>query len=178
MNFGLDGGMASCGERYSRVVCNLTEKTMHNGERTRILFVCIGNSCRSPMAEAIALRDAADVIEAASAGLARLGFVAPQTKRTLAENGYSTEGLESKPIVRPALDAADLVINMSGRPRERVFPDIEKVEDWEVEDPYGEDAEVYQRILEEITRRVKALAERLRHQNQRVPAKSSERNRD
>ena len=147
-------------------------KTMHNVERTRILFICIGNSCRSPMAEAIASRDAADVIEAASAGLAPLGFVAAQTKRTLAKNGYPNDGLESKPIIRTSWDAAHLVVNMSGRPRERVFPDFGKVEDWEIEDPYGEDAAVYQRIFEEITRRVWALAERLREQKQAVAAES------
>lgn len=126
------------------------------------MFVCIGNSCRSPMAEAIARRDAADVIEGASAGLVPLGFVAEPTKRTLNENGYSSDALKSKPILREVWDAADLVINMSGRPKGRVFPDFRKVEDWEVEDPYGGDAEVYQRIFEEITRRVSALAARLR----------------
>jgi protein-tyrosine-phosphatase len=67
---------------------------------------------------------------------------------------------------------------MSGRPKRRVFPDFGKVEDWEVEDPYGEDGEVYQRIFEVITRRVSVLAERLRDQKQVVPAKSSKRNRD
>jgi arsenate reductase (thioredoxin) len=144
----------------------------------RVLFICIGNSCRSPMAEAIARQDAADVIEAASAGLAPLGFVAVPTKRTLTENGYSGNELESKPIAREAWEASDLVINMSGRPKERVFPDFGKVEDWEVEDPYGEGAEVYQRIFEEITRRVSALAGRLRGQKQAVPVKSSERKRD
>jgi arsenate reductase (thioredoxin) len=130
------------------------------------------------MAEAIALRDAADVIEAASAGLAPLGFVAAQTKRTLTENGYSIDELKSKPIVGEAWDAADLVINMSGRPKVRVFPDFGKVEDWEIEDPYGEDPEVYQRIFEEIRKRVSALAERLQDQKQGAPLKSSARNRD
>ena len=142
------------------------------------MFVCIGNACRSPMAEAIARRDAADVIEAASAGLAPLGFVAEPTKRTLTENGYSNDTLKSKPILREAWDAADLVINMSGRPKGRVFPDFGKVEDWDVEDPYGEDPKVYQRIFEEIRSRVSALAERLRNQNQAAPLKSSERTTD
>jgi len=130
------------------------------------------------MAEAIALRDAADVIEATSAGLAPLGFVAETTKRTLKENGYAGDELKSKPIMREAWDVADLVINMSGRPKGRVFPDFGKVEDWDVEDPYGEDAEVYQRIFEEIRSRVSALAERLRNQKQAAPLKSSERTTD
>jgi protein-tyrosine-phosphatase len=46
--------------------------------------------------------------------------------------------------------------------RELEFEDYEKVEDWQVEDPYGEDQATYQRILEEIRGRVKRLAQRLR----------------
>ena len=38
--------------------------------RTKVLFLCIGNACRSQMAEAIAKHVAKDVIEASSAGLA------------------------------------------------------------------------------------------------------------
>ena len=56
---------------------------------TKVLFVCLGNACRSPMAEAIALRDAPDVIEASSAGLTPLGRIEPMTKETLAKNGFS-----------------------------------------------------------------------------------------
>jgi protein-tyrosine-phosphatase len=51
---------------------------------------------------------------------------------------------------------------MSGRPRKFAFREYEKVEDWDVEDPYGADPETYQRICEDIRRRVAALAEELR----------------
>ncbi|MGC1580579.1 MAG: hypothetical protein WA766_03800, partial [Candidatus Acidiferrales bacterium] len=52
---------------------------------TRVLFVCIGNSCRSPMAEALARHSASDVIEAASAGISPLGRVADLTRKILVE---------------------------------------------------------------------------------------------
>jgi protein-tyrosine-phosphatase len=132
------------------------------GGRVRVLFVCLGNACRSPMAEAIARRDDEDVIEASSAGLSPLGRVEAMTKKTLAENGYPAEGLKSKPILLDEFDRADLVINMSGQAKELAFDDPSKVEDWQVEDPYGEDAEVYQRIFKEIEKRVAKLADRLR----------------
>src|SRR5208282_4249279 len=125
---------------------------------TRVMFVCLGNACRSPMAEAIARRIASDVIGASSAGLIPLGFVAEMTRTTLIKNGYRVDGLESKPILTAALEAADLVVNMSGRPREIAFENPAKVED-----PYGADAEVYQRIFEDIERRVAKLADRLRN---------------
>jgi protein-tyrosine-phosphatase len=61
-----------------------------------------------------------------------------------------------------------LVVNMSGEPRERAFREFAKVEDWEVEDPFGEDPEVYQRIFEEIRERVLELAMRLREKSNRA----------
>jgi len=127
----------------------------------RVLFVCLGNSCRSPMAEAIARKDAAGEIEPSSAGLAPLGFVAEMTIKTLQRNGYPVEGLGSKPILREAWEAADIVINMSGRARELAFREYARVEDWDIEDPYG-DPEKYQGTFEAIHRHVAELAEKLR----------------
>ena len=131
--------------------------------RKKVLFVCLGNACRSPMAESIARRDAADVIEACSAGLSPLGYVPVLTTQTLATNGYSVESLASTPITREAWDAADMVINMSGVAKERAFTDPGKVEDWDVQDPYGSDPVLYQTIYEDIQRKVAKLAERLRN---------------
>lgn len=128
----------------------------------KVLFVCMGNACRSPMAEAIARRDAADVIEALSAGLAALGFVAGPTLEVLRERGYAVEELQSKRLQPEMFEEADLVINMSGRPREGVFTGYGKVQDWDVEDPYGADLEVYRRICEDIEGRVRELAEKMR----------------
>lgn len=114
------------------------------------------------MAEAIALRDFADVIEPLSAGLYSLGSVPPLTKQTLAANGCSIIDLNSKPISREVWDTADIVINMSGIAKNRAFTNCLKVEDWEVQDPYGADSELYQKIFVEIEGRVAMLAGRLR----------------
>ena len=116
------------------------------------------------MAEAIARKEALREIEASSAGLAPLGFVAEMTTKTLLRNGYAVDGLASKPISPDAWESADLVINMSGRARELAFRNLRghtKVEDWEIEDPYG-DSEKYQGTYETIQRRVLELAGRLR----------------
>jgi protein-tyrosine-phosphatase len=114
------------------------------------------------MAEAIARYDAADVIEASSAGLSPMGSIAGQTKQTLMLNGYSANGLTSDALTREAADAADIIINMTGRPREETFWDQEKVEDWMVQDPYGAAPETYQRVFEGIKRRINQLALGLR----------------
>lgn len=116
------------------------------------------------MAEAIAWRDASKEMEVSSAGLAPLGFVAEMTTQTLLRNGYAAEGLASKPISPEAWESADIIINMSGRAREfafRSFGGHAKVEDWDIEDPYG-DAGKYQGTYEAVRRRVADLAQRLR----------------
>src|SRR5262245_983471 len=137
--------------------------------RVRVLFICIGNSCRSPMAEAIALRDAADLMEIASAGLSPLGVVQKLTLQTLQANGYPTDELYSKPILNDAWADADLVINMSGYPRERAFArrDWHKVEDWSIDDPYGSDSAAYQRTFVDIRAKIETLAARLRDRRPR-----------
>jgi protein-tyrosine-phosphatase len=144
--------------------------------RCNVLFVCLGNACRSPMAEAIARREAADVISPSSAGIAPLGFIVEDTKTTLERNGYSTEGLHSKAADAELWNSAQLVINMTGRPKNYAFygfADHAKVEDWQVSDPYGADSAFYQKICEELQRRVRALADRLRRTVRDQPAKAS-----
>lgn len=118
------------------------------------------------MAEAIARYDSADVIEASSAGLSPMGSIAEQTKQTLILNGYSADGLTSNSLTREAADAADIIINMTGKPGEETFWDQEKVEDWMVQDPYGAVPETYQRVFEGIKRRVNQLALGLREKRE------------
>jgi protein-tyrosine-phosphatase len=92
--------------------------------------------------------------------------------QTLAANGYSIESLDSTPITRALWDAADIVINMSGGPKQHAFMDYGKVEDWDVQDPYGADPVLYQTIYEDIQRRVVQLADRLRRATRKdVPTK-------
>jgi arsenate reductase (thioredoxin) len=115
------------------------------------------------MAEALARHLAPELIEASSAGLVALGYVAPPTRAVLEESGIASHGLVSKPLRMVDLSAIDRVINLAGRPIEnyldgRVVP----VEDWNVGDPFGSDLEVYRRIRDEIERRVLDLIARLR----------------
>jgi len=124
------------------------------------------------MAEAIARYDAADVIEAHSAGLSPMGAIAEQTKQTLVLNGYSAKGLTSDALTREADAAADIIINMTGKPREENFCEPEKVEDWIVQDPYGAGPETYQRVFESLKRRVNQLALDLRDKREHTTRKT------
>ena len=120
------------------------------------------------MAEAIARDDAGDVIEPSSAGLHPLGEIAHLTRQTLERNGYTATGLTSEPLTPEAVEAADILINMTGILRKTNFDNLEKVEDWMVEDPFGGTPEEYQRVFEGIQRRVKSLAANLRERQREV----------
>jgi arsenate reductase (thioredoxin) len=131
--------------------------------RTKVLFLCIGNACRSQMAEAIAKHVASDVIEPSSAGLVPFGEIPSTTLSVLEERGISTEGQSSKPLRRADLSAADIVVNMTGRSGNSIFMEpVASIEDWDVGDPYGFNLAVYRGICDQIETRVEDLAKRLR----------------
>ena len=131
--------------------------------RTKVLFLCIGNACRSQMAEAIARHTASDVIEATSAGLVPFGMVPATTLDVLRERGISADGQSSKPLRSEDMSEADLVINMTGKSGSSIFSETAApVEDWDVGDPYGFNLAVYRGICDQIEARVEDLARRLR----------------
>jgi len=127
----------------------------------KVLFVCIGNCVRSQMAESIARRDAADVIVAESAGLQPIGFIDKTAVAVLTERGLSVEGQFSKGLRDASLSKPDLIINMSGE-RGPSFFHGSAVEHWPIQDPFGENMELHRSICDDIERRIKDLAQRLR----------------
>jgi arsenate reductase len=129
--------------------------------KTKVLFVCIGNSCRSQMAEALARHSAADVIIPESAGVSPLGRIAEETRRALSEKGIGVDGQSSKGVDAVSEFHPDIVVNMSGIPGKALFPTGE-VLDWDVQDPFYADMETCRRICDDIETRVTALANRLR----------------
>ena len=130
--------------------------------RRRVLFVCVGNSCRSQLAEALARKLAADVIEPSSAGIRPFGRIADSTQSVGAEFGLSFDGQYSKPIEKSELRHADLVVNMSGIESRGLFPGARRVVEWKIDDPFEESLDVYRRIAREIESKITALAAEFR----------------
>ncbi len=91
-----------------------------------ILFVCTGNTCRSPMAEAILkemVREKGEGYEVISAGTSA-GEGEPaagEAVRALEEEGIVLSGHRSRPVTGELLDRADLVITMTRGHKERVL---------------------------------------------------------
>jgi arsenate reductase (thioredoxin) len=78
-----------------------------------IAFICLGNSCRSIMAEALARHYHASDLQAVSAGLSPLGWVAPETLTVLEELHVSTAGLRSKGLREINLLDCRAVVNFT-----------------------------------------------------------------
>jgi arsenate reductase len=125
----------------------------------KILFVCIGNSCRSQMAEGFARALGSDVMVAGSAGLAPAPGVARQTAAVMKEKGVDLADHFPKDLKLFDLKNFDLLVNLSGVELKGVPVTVET---WPVVDPIGASDKVYREVREEIEGRVQGLVTRLR----------------
>lgn len=126
-----------------------------------ILFICIGNTCRSPMAEAIARGLGGDRVRASSAGIMPFGRIVSFTSDALDALGYDSGGLASKGLDDVDLARFDIIVSLLGPTGLGYLPSSlgAQLESWSVRDPYGEDEEVYQVVARELERRIRALLE-------------------
>ncbi|HSW50185.1 MAG TPA: hypothetical protein VLH09_08425 [Bryobacteraceae bacterium] len=126
----------------------------------RVLFVCLGNSCRSQMAEGFARAYGEGVWEVESAGLMPATIIAIPVRIVMEEKKIGLGDQFPKPLdwVRP--ESFDLIVNMSGYP----LPDGigVPVREWAVDDPIGRSEKVYRRVRDQIEGLVRGLLEETR----------------
>jgi protein-tyrosine-phosphatase len=118
----------------------------------RVLFVCIGNACRSIMAEALARHYWAGTVEVASAGLDPLGSIPEMTTEVLREMGVSAEGLRSKGIHEVGVERFHVVVNLATLSLEDVLPSSfrGKLLSWHVRDPYRDSLDSFRQARDAI----------------------------
>jgi len=122
-----------------------------------VLFVCVGNSGRSQMAEAFFNHMAGGKARAISAGTKPASAVDPRTIEVMREVGIDISGAKPKALTMEMLDRADRVVTM-GCGAEGVCPaSFVETEDWQLEDPKGKSLEEVRRIRDEIRTRVTRL---------------------
>ena len=129
-------------------------------EKSRVLFVCIENSCRSQMAEASAYLYAKDSIQAYSAGSRPSGKLEPKAIGIMAELGYDLGSHSSKSLRDIPQIKYDFVITM-GCGDECPFIPAEVHEDWDLPDPKPLPLEQFRQVRDRIGERVKDLAARI-----------------
>ena len=127
--------------------------------KKRVLFVCMGNSCRSQMAEAFARTYGSDVMEAHSAGLSPATIIAPLTRKVLSGKNLNIEGQFPKGIDLFSRVKFDVIVNMSGMP---MMTESARIVEWLVPDPIGKTEEVYRAVESQIEDLVMRLILELR----------------
>lgn len=128
-------------------------------KKQRVLFVCIGNSCRSQMAEAFARAYGSDILVAESAGLMPAMIIAPLTRQVLAERNLNIDSHFPKGLEFAWREPFDVVVNMSGQP---VSMPNARVVTWPVRDPIGQPESVYRTVVQQIEGLVMGLILSLR----------------
>jgi arsenate reductase len=132
---------------------------------TRILFACVGNSCRSQMAEAFCRALGQDV-ECASAGSRPASRVQPDTVAVMGEVGIDISGARPKGFKGLPDLRYDYLVTMGCEVVCPFLPGAKEVK-WEIPDPYGRGIDEYRRVRDIIHRQVRDLLEslgRLKHQ--------------
>jgi len=125
-----------------------------------VLFVCVGNSGRSQMAEAFFNQAAGSKARAISAGTKPAGAVDPNTVAVMREVGIDISAARPKALTMEMLDQASRVVTM-GCGVEGVCPaSLVETEDWQLEDPKGKPIEEVRRIRDEIRAKVMKLLEK------------------
>ncbi len=114
----------------------------------KLLFVCVGNSCRSQMAEGIA-RSLGH--EAASAGTHPATLVSPNAVLVCAEIGIDISNQQPKSVDNFSADDWDAVISMGCGVS---CPAMKIDEDWELDDPVGQSIEVFRETRDAIRDRI------------------------
>ncbi|MEY2194178.1 low molecular weight protein arginine phosphatase [Neobacillus sp. BF23-41] len=131
----------------------------------RILFVCTGNTCRSPMAEAILKNKAVDTIEVRSAGIyaANGSEASTHAKRVLEDNGI-VHNHRSSLLTSVEVEWANLILTMTSSHKLAILQQYPHVSqkvytlkeysgegfNHDVVDPYGGPLAIYEETFREL----------------------------
>jgi arsenate reductase len=129
-------------------------------ERPEVLFVCVHNAGRSQMAAGLVRLRSEGKIDVRSAGSDPADAINPAVVEAMAELGLDLSEEFPKPLTDEAVRAADVVVTMGCGDACPIYPG-KRYEDWELEDPAGEDLETVRRIRDDLDARVSALVEEL-----------------
>ena len=125
-------------------------------EQPEVLFVCVQNAGRSQMAAGLVKLRSQGRIHVRSAGSTPADEVNPAVVEAMEELGVDMSEEFPKPLTDEVVRAADVVITMGCGDACPIYPG-KRYEDWELDDPAGQDLETVRRIRDELDRRVQTL---------------------
>ena len=121
-----------------------------------VLFVCVHNAGRSLMAAGLVKLRSNGRIQVRSAGSAPAEQINPAVVEAMQELGIDMSKEFPKPLTDEVVRAADVVITMGCGDACPIYQG-KKYEDWQLDDPAGQDLETVRGIRDELDQRVQKL---------------------
>ena len=132
--------------------------------KPKVAFVCVHNSCRSQMAEALGKIYRGDVFESYSAGTETKPQINQDAVKII-KDLYGVDMNETqKSKLLSDIPEVDIVVKMGCNVVCPYLP-AKHVEDWGLEDPTGKSAEEFIKTAKTIENKIKDLAERIINNN-------------
>jgi arsenate reductase (thioredoxin) len=125
-------------------------------DEPEVLFVCVHNAGRSQMAAGLLKRRSQGRINVRSAGSDPGEEINPNAIAALDELGIDMSEAFPKPLTDEVVRAADVVITMGCGDACPIYPG-KKYEDWQLDDPAGQDLETVRQIRDDLDRQVQKL---------------------
>jgi len=128
--------------------------------KLKVAFVCVHNSCRSQMAEAISKMLASDVFDAYSAGTETKPQINQDAVAVIKElYGIDMNGTQRSKLLEE-IPAVDIVVTMGCNVQCPYLP-CRCREDWGLDDPTGKDLDQFRKTAKLIEEKVINLKERI-----------------
>jgi len=121
----------------------------------RIAFLCIKNSCRSQIAEALCRQFAGDIFTSYSAG-SEPGDKVDPTAVLLMQEIYGIDLSTNRPKKISDLPKIDIIVTMGCGIACPVVPGTKRIE-WHIDDPVGKGEEAYRLVIAEIESNIRNL---------------------
>jgi arsenate reductase (thioredoxin) len=129
-------------------------------DQVEVLFICVHNAGRSQMAAGLVKLRSGGRVHVRSAGSAPAHEINPAVIEAMGEIGVDMSEEFPKPLTDEVVKAADVVITMGCGDACPIYPG-KRYEDWELDDPAGQDVASVRVIRDEIDRRVQLLVDAL-----------------
>lgn len=132
-----------------------------NKRKPKVAFICVHNSCRSQIAEALGKKLAADVFESCSAGTEVSERLNPDAVRMMKRiHNIDMEETQYSKLISD-ISEPDVVISMGCNVICPYIP-AEYTDDWGIEDPTGQSDAVFEMTIKKIEEKIINLKNRLK----------------